>query len=932
MSDLVYKYPLDLTGTSPENKVIGEPHTLQPGINRSAVPLYGAFYTESLVVRDADTTEILTPNDQYIPIMYHEEASERSGKEVCGGLIVTDGTVSQNIIIDYQLVGGDFQNITQIILDLIENLNLDEREVMWGDLLGRPNAFPPSHHLHDIGDVFGFEYLVNSINNLREAVLYGDVASHDELKAIIEARRQELHDRIDAFRAAYDEFIARTDNPHSVTKAQVGLGSVANHPLADQAEAEEGSLNSRYMTPLRVFQAITVFAIEPFDLHKADFTNPHRVTKAQVGLGIVENYRPATQVEAEEGLSNTTYMTPLRAADAIAIQAVAPLTEHTDRTDNPHNVTKAQTGLGNVSNYPDASQAEAEAGSVQNRFMTPLRVSQAITEQVGASYFAHASNFSNPHQVTKAQVGLGSVPNWTPASTTQAQDAVSTGSFMSPKRTHEFLMEHLRKADDSLQEAEVGTVGWYGETRTAGGFYGGEVNPQNTNRVNVDANLYATGFFGNGRYLTGMVKGQVGLSLVDNFATATQTQAEAGTANSLFMTPLRVAQAINSQAGTLLQSHIADQTNPHNVTKAQTGLGNVANYPVANKAEAELGESNTRYMTPLRVAEAITEQAGTLLQAHVADQTNPHNVTKAQVGLGSVSNLPLADRAEAELGTSHSRYMTPLRVAQAITEQAGSLLQGHINDKTNPHDVTKAQVGLGSVDNYSRAHYDGRYLRQDLPLNTNVVGAVTIPGTETIGGTHFSMAIINGGGDSGGLYVKTGDNNGDELAFEAVNYLNQSVFSVLAGNGMIRTRTAPRILDGGGTYQEVYWPGNKPTNADVGLGSVANLPLASQAEAEAGTLNSRYMTPLRVAQAITSQAGSLIQAHVDDQTNPHNVTKAQVGLGSVSNYSVADYDARYDARYVKKNTAEEGSMRTVGATMQAYISGAWRQIWPPQWQ
>lgn len=142
MNDIVNKYPLDLTGTSPENLVLGEPHTLEPGLNRAAVPRYGAFYTESLAVRDASTGELLTPNDQYVPIMYYAEPSERSGKEVCTGIIVTDGTVANEITIDYQVVGGDYANITQIIIDLIENLNLDDREVTWGDLLGRPDAFP----------------------------------------------------------------------------------------------------------------------------------------------------------------------------------------------------------------------------------------------------------------------------------------------------------------------------------------------------------------------------------------------------------------------------------------------------------------------------------------------------------------------------------------------------------------------------------------------------------------------------------------------------------------------------------------------------------------------------------------------------------------------------------------------------------------------
>lgn len=46
------------------------------------------------------------------------------------------------------------------------------------------------------------------------------------------------------------------------------------------------------------------------------------------------------------------------------------------------------------------------------------------------------------------------------------------------------------------------------------------------------------------------------------------------------------------------------------LTKGHVGLGNVENYGIATKAQAEAGTVNTAYMTPLRVAEAIVSLAG----------------------------------------------------------------------------------------------------------------------------------------------------------------------------------------------------------------------------------------------------------------------------------------------------------------------------------
>jgi len=51
---------------------------------------------------------------------------------------------------------------------------------------------------------------------------------------------------------------------------------------------------------------------------------------------------------------------------------------HANRTDNPHAVTKAQIGLGNVQNYGIATQAQAESGSSNNVYMTPQRTKQYV--------------------------------------------------------------------------------------------------------------------------------------------------------------------------------------------------------------------------------------------------------------------------------------------------------------------------------------------------------------------------------------------------------------------------------------------------------------------------------------------------------------------------------------------------------------------------
>jgi len=99
--------------------------------------------------------------------------------------------------------------------------------------------------------------------------------------------------------------------------------------------------------------------------HTAATTGVHGATSAATPNTIVQR-DPAGRFKAAA---------PVEADD---VARKAEVDAHAARTDNPHAVTKAQVGLGSVDNYPTASQAEAEAGTAANRFMTPQRTKQYV--------------------------------------------------------------------------------------------------------------------------------------------------------------------------------------------------------------------------------------------------------------------------------------------------------------------------------------------------------------------------------------------------------------------------------------------------------------------------------------------------------------------------------------------------------------------------
>jgi hypothetical protein len=141
--------------------------------------------------------------------------------------------------------------------------------------------------------------------------------------------------------------------------------------------------------------------------HTGNTNNPHATTKAQLGLGSVDNTS-----DAAKPISTATQAALTAKADATA------LTAHTGNTSNPHGVTKTQVGLANVTNDAQvkaadkASQADAEAGIDGTKWMTPLATAEAIG--VHAAPVAPVQSVAGKTGVVtlvKGDVGLANVDN-----------------------------------------------------------------------------------------------------------------------------------------------------------------------------------------------------------------------------------------------------------------------------------------------------------------------------------------------------------------------------------------------------------------------------------------------------------------------------------------------------------------------------------------
>lgn len=87
---------------------------------------------------------------------------------------------------------------------------------------------------------------------------------------------------------------------------------------------------------------------------------------------------------------------------------------------------------------------------------------------------------------------------------------------------------------------------------------------------------------------------------------------------------------------TKVNNHIANKSNPHGVTKAQVGLGNADNTSDANKPVS------TAQASAIADAKAAGTAAQTSINNHAGRKDNPHSVTRTQLGLATTDQVVFA--------------------------------------------------------------------------------------------------------------------------------------------------------------------------------------------------------------------------------------------------------------------------------------------------
>ena len=142
---------------------------------------------------------------------------------------------------------------------------------------------------------------------------------------------------------------------------------------------------------------------------------------------------------------------------------------------------------------------------------------------------------------------------------------------------------------------------------------------------------------------------------------------------------LEILAANANRAGVLTQEMFS---------KLNSGLnGDITN--ALNEAKAYTDAAKTTLERLIQDSDRVIKES---LDTHIGNKSNPHNVTKAQVGLGNVQNLAPADMPVS------TAQATAIADAKAAGTKAQTDLSTHANRSDNPHNVTRAQLGLATTD------------------------------------------------------------------------------------------------------------------------------------------------------------------------------------------------------------------------------------------
>lgn len=221
--------PLDKTGLSGTNRVVNEPHSLP--VTGNVIKLdYTAYFTNSIIVVSINENGVETTLEKdrdYYCTEHFSKISKGIGSEICGAILINKSISDRQFKITYAALGGaDFYNINNLMNEGLINTNV----ISFNDIIDKPPGYMPEHHLHDIADIYGLEYLTNELDYVAYTMRHTPrIADYNIANRITTSFAN--HKLYNTDMIIDDTHIDNMLNVHKITKLQLGLNDVVNYAM-----------------------------------------------------------------------------------------------------------------------------------------------------------------------------------------------------------------------------------------------------------------------------------------------------------------------------------------------------------------------------------------------------------------------------------------------------------------------------------------------------------------------------------------------------------------------------------------------------------------------------------------------------------------------------------------------------------------------------
>lgn len=309
-----------------------------------------------------------------------------------------------------------------------------------------------------------------------------------------------------------------------------------------------------------------------------------------------------------------------------------------------------------------------------------------------------------------------------------------------------------------------------------------------------------------------------------------------------------------------LEQHVTNLNNPHNITKEQIGLGNVDNTsdldkPIPLSTQQELDKIPDTVVSGIR---SINQTANTVT---INYGINKRSTNEKYTGS---KEIPVVTQQYAGILSSSDKIKL---------DSLPDLLNQHTSDNSNPHNVNKQQIGLGNVTN------DSQVKRSEM----GVANGVATLNEQGLVPQSQLPSYVDDVIDCYATYNKAEDGTLTNIRL----YLDQEHQNAISGES---SKIYVDITNESGAYQ-FRWTGTQ--FAVVGAPIVIGEVIGTAFDGKRG-----------------KDLENKTNAHIGNTSNPHNVTKAQIGLQNVDNTSDANKpisNATQSALDNKQNTLVSGT-------------------------